>query len=106
MPGPGLLRRGDDLGWRQQEAVDSGVSELDAVDVGDARHTQGPVQGGSRGHVEDTRNTSWLVILAVGIKQCVIASIGQVIHGIIAFEQTINFQHLWIQDSPGAGSEV
>ena len=80
MEGPGFLCIRDNLGCREEEAVCSSVPELDAVHIGDARHAQGPVQGGARGHVEDTRNTSGLVELAVGVVQGVIASVGQITH--------------------------
>ena len=80
MEGPGLLSIGDDLRGREEEAIGSGVPQLDAVHIGDAGHAQGPVQGGPSGHIEDTRNATSLVKLAVGIVQSVIASVGQITH--------------------------
>ena len=47
---PRLLGRGDDLGGRQQEAVEPGVPELEGEGVLDALFV-GPVNGASTGSV-------------------------------------------------------
>ena len=84
MKGPSLLSIGYDLRGREDEAVVPSVPKLDAVHIGDARNAQGPVQGGAGGRVEDTRNASGLINLAMGIVQGVIASVGQIKHFIIS----------------------
>ena len=80
MEGPGFLSVGDDLRGGEEESIGASVPQLDAVHIGDARHAQGPVKGGPRGHIEDTRNASGLVELAMSIVEGVIASVGQITH--------------------------
>lgn len=105
--GPGLLRVGDDLAGRQQEAVTPGVPQLDTasmdnirvryiysiftfshgplspVHIGDAGHAEGPVERGAGGCVEDAGDAAGLVILPVHREQSLVTAVSQGGQGIV-----------------------
>lgn len=72
--GPDLLAIGNDLVWRQEEAVGAGVSQLHANTVGYSATTVGrfllsPVNGSTRGLVDGLGDASDGVVFAMDGKE-------------------------------------
>merc|ERR1712096_450448 len=58
---PSLLSGGYGLLWGQDETVEAGVSQLNAVHIWDVGNTKGPVEGGARSSVEDAWDAASLI---------------------------------------------
>ena len=65
MESPSLLTSGNDLILWQEEAVPALISELHGKGVLDLSAAMGPIKGQARGNVEDARDTTNLISLAM-----------------------------------------
>merc|ERR1711936_798163 len=74
----------DHLLGRQDEPVQTGVSQLNAVDIRDMGNPKGPVKGGAGRSVEDTGDAASLVVLPMNGKESVVSSVCQVIHCVVS----------------------
>ena len=81
---PSLFCGGYDLLRGQDEPVEAGVSQLNAVHIWDVGDTKGPVEGGARCSVEDARDAANLVVFPMDCMKGFIAIECKVIHCIIA----------------------
>merc|ERR1719220_3116275 len=68
----------------RMNAVEAGVSQLNAVNIRDVCDTKSPVQGGARSSVEDAWDATDLVVFAMDCMKGIVASECKVIHCIVA----------------------
>merc|ERR1711997_356190 len=95
--GPSLFCCGYDLLGGEDEPVEAGVSQLNAVHVWDVSHTEGPVKGGSCCCVEHAWDAANLVVFPVDRMKSIVASESKIIHRVVARSWSLSVAP-WYQD--------